>query len=92
MFSDGVPAKELDFIPGKPDTAVPGADISIEDAIEIIRAGGDVIAADEATARAIAEAAGFGQPVRDPPHGPGQRPHYHPTDGRGKRLPGHILF
>jgi len=86
--------REIDFVLGKPETAVPGTRITEEEAIDIIRDGGDVIAADEATARAIAEAAGSGTPIRENPHGPGERAHYHPTDEKGKRIRshGHVLF
>ena len=91
-LSDDAPARDIDFIPGNPDTAVPGVGLDVEDAVDIVSNGGDVIAGDERQARDIADRAGPGKPVRDNPHGPGQRPHYHPTDAHGNRLPGHVLF
>lgn len=38
-------------------------------------------AAEEAARRA-----GKGQPEWNPPHGPGQMPHYHSTDKNGKKI------
>ena len=94
-FGEGIsdsPPREIDFIPGKPETATPGGALTDDDAVDVVKGGGDVIAGDQGKAKDIADQAGTGAPVLDPPHGPGQRPHYHPTDAHGNRLPGHVLF
>lgn len=56
-----------------------------------VRRGGDVMAESRDAARRIAEQADDGAPIWDPPHGPGQKPHWHPTIG-GERAPGHVLY
>lgn len=65
--------------------------MSIDDPLEEVRRGGDVLAESRDAARRIAEQAGDGPPIWDPPHGPGQKPHLHPTIG-GERAPGHVLY
>jgi hypothetical protein len=84
------PAARVDDItPGK--CSRPGAAMRLDDAIDEVRHGGDALADCRDNARRIAEAAGDGPPVWDPPHGPGQRPHFHPTIG-GERAPGHVSY
>ncbi len=87
------PARETDFLPGNSDTDTVDGPVSVDDAVETVRDyGGNITAQDERTARDIANQSGSGEPIRDNPHGPGQRPHYHPADAHGNRLPGHVFF
>jgi hypothetical protein len=84
-------ARELDIQPGK--SATPKAPLTEDEAVEHVRKGGDVIAKNRDMARRIAERAGRGKPEYDDPHGPLQKPHFHPVGpGGGVRLPGHVLF
>jgi len=83
------PARGVNIIPRR--SARPGAPMSFDDAVREVRGGGDVMAESRDAARRIAEAAGDGPPVWDPPHGPGQKPHFHPTIG-GERAGGHVLY
>ncbi len=66
--------------------------LSVEDAVDCVRCGGDVIAKDKSTARSIADKAGEGRPVHDTKHGPRERHHYHPTDKGGNRSGGHVMY
>jgi hypothetical protein len=84
------PAREIELTPGKGHKA--GGDLSMEDAVDCVRCGGDVIAKDKSTAREIADQAGDGPPVRDPAHKPGEKPHYHPTSDGVERTGGHVLY
>jgi len=84
------PARELVIVPGKSATA--GAGLTEDEAVEHVKAGGDVIARDKSIAKRIAQRAGSGAPEWDPPHGPGQKPHYHPTGPNGERVGGHVLY
>ena len=68
-----------------------GTKLHFDEAVAAVRAGGDVIAKDQSTARRIAEAAGDGPPIWDRRHGPRQRSHYHPTIG-GERAGGHVIY
>jgi hypothetical protein len=80
------PARSLEIQPGKGARA--GGALSLDEAIAIVRAGGDVIAKDQSTARMIASQAGVGPPIFNGPHGPRQRLHFHPNPRTG----GHVLF
>ncbi|MBX2801355.1 MAG: HINT domain-containing protein [Myxococcales bacterium] len=84
------PAREIELTPGKGHQA--GGELSMDDAVECVRCGGDVIAKDKSTAREIAGRAGKGPPVRDPAHKPGEKPHYHPTSDGVNRTGGHVLY
>ncbi|MCY1015539.1 RHS repeat-associated core domain-containing protein [Pyxidicoccus sp. MSG2] len=87
------PKKEIrdaDIQPGKNHTA--NGRLSMEEAVNHVRNGGDVIAPDKSTARSIAEQAGNGRAVWDPPHGDQQKPHYHPLGPDGERAGGHVLY
>lgn len=77
-------------MPGKAAKAGPG--LSEDEAVEHVRNGGDVIARDMSIAKRIAERAGEAPPAWDPAHGPGQKPHYHPTGPSGDRVGGHVLY
>jgi RHS repeat-associated protein len=83
------PAREVDLpVPGKTDADSVGAPISIEDAIDIIKNGGDVIAKDKSTAKEIATKAGGNcPPVHDLGHRGGKN-HYHPNGRPG----GHVFY
>jgi RHS repeat-associated protein len=83
------PARGLDIQSGKGHSA--GGPMSFDDAVAEVRGGGDVVASGRDNARSIAEAAGNGPPQWDPPHGPGQLPHFHPTID-GVRQPGHVAY
>jgi RHS repeat-associated protein len=83
------PARVADITPGK--SVKGGAPLTVGEAIDEVAAGGDVYAGSKSTAMKIAEGAGDGAPIWDPPHGPGQKPHYHPGIG-GERGPGHVLY
>jgi hypothetical protein len=82
-------ARSIDIQPGKGIQI--GEGLSEAEAIDEVRAGGDVIAKDRDTARRIAEEAGDGAPIFEAPHGPNQHPHFHPTQG-GERAGGHVLY
>ncbi len=83
------PARERDLpVPGKPDADSSGPPLSVDDAVDIVKGGGDVIAKDKDTARDIARKAGKGAPpVRDNGHR-GGKPHYHPNGRPG----GHVFY
>ena len=83
------PARNVDITPN--GGARPGLPMNIDDAIDEVRRGGDVLAESRDAARQIAEQAGDGPPFWDPPHGPGQKPHWDPTIGC-ERAPGHVLY
>jgi hypothetical protein len=89
------PAKIVDLEPGKGMKV--GDEISLEDAIEEVRKGGDVIASDRKTARDIALQAGNGTPIHEEAHpsaGPKGRGHFHPADAYGDRMKGvgHVFY
>jgi len=67
-----------DFHPNKP--MGPGFPVSDGDAIDIAGLGGDILTPNKGTANGIAGAASDPGtvPVQHGPHGPFQRPHYHP--------------
>ncbi len=83
-------ARDIDIQPGKGHRA--GGPLSEDEAVDVVRRGGDVIARNRATAERIAEKAGRGKPFFDEPHGPQQKPHFHPRGPNGERAPGHILY
>jgi hypothetical protein len=90
---EDAPAREADLTPGKSLDA--GGDLSLEDAVEEVEKGGDVIAKDRPTARDIARRAGGGEPIHEQPGpraGPSGKPHYHPASPSGQRLPGHVFY
>jgi RHS repeat-associated protein len=95
IVSAVAPAHSIDIQPGKGHQR--GEPLTEQEAIDQVRNGGDVIANCKDMARKIAEQAGDGPPIWNPPHNrpgePPQRPHYHPTQG-GERLPGagHVLY
>ncbi|QSQ18773.1 VCBS repeat-containing protein [Pyxidicoccus parkwayensis] len=66
--------------------------MSMDEAVDYVRNGGDVLAPDKSTARSIAEQAGNGRAVWDAPHGDQQKPHYHPLGPDGERTGGHVLY
>ena len=68
-----------------------GECVTKEEAIDIVRSGGDVIAKDKHAAKAIAEAAGEGFPIHHLPHRIGQTRHYHATVG-GRQAAGHAFY
>ena len=87
------PAKEASLTPNK--NLQTGSDLSLEDAVEEVKAGGDVMAKDRKTARDIARKAGGGEPIHEPAHAKADhsaRPHYHPATSFGTRLPGHVFY
>jgi hypothetical protein len=79
-------AREVEIVPNRGWQA--GRGLTEAEAVEEVRAGGDVIASGREAARRIAEQAGNGPPIHDGPHGPSQRPHYHPR----RRPGGHVLY
>ena len=82
--------QEVTIVPGKGVQI--GGPIDFAGAVAAAGAGGDILAPDKSTAQAIAGAAGNGPPQWDPPHAPGQKPHYHPVRN-GVRVPGsHVLY
>ena len=89
LWFNSAPAREVDWSRGS--YWRPTADITVEEAIDIVQGGGDVVARDQDTAKKIAEEAGDGPPIMEGPHNPGEKPHYHPTRG-GERAPGHVWW
>ena len=90
LVRKGASARVVDIQPNKHHRM--REELSFDEAVEHVRAGGDVVARDCSTARAIAEAAAPGTPEHDNPHGPYQLPHYHPTTGDGQRTGAHVLY
>jgi RHS repeat-associated protein len=86
---DCPPAKERDLpVAGNPEADSNGGPLSEDDAADVVKEGGDVIAKDKETAREIAKKAGNGRPpVHDNGHR-GGKPHYHP----GGRDGGHVFY
>jgi RHS repeat-associated protein len=83
------PAREYDIpVAGNPDADSVGAPVSVDDAVDIIKSGGNVIAKDKDTAKDIATKAGGGAPpVHDKGHR-GGKDHYHPNGRTG----GHVFY
>ena len=59
-----------------------------KDAVRAARRGDDVLAPNSQQASQVARAAsgGAGKPTRNPPHQPGQMPHYHPNPRTGAHV------
>jgi RHS repeat-associated protein len=88
-FVGGGSAREVGIIRNR--TIRPGVRVNIDDAVNVVREGGDIMADCRDTARSIAHRAGNGPPIWDPPHLPRQKPHFHPSVG-GERGPGHVMY
>jgi RHS repeat-associated protein len=86
-------AREYTFYARKPGSGKAGRTMSYDDALDALRYGEDVVAANEKTARMLARELGSGPPVFDAGHH-GGLPHYHAADAFGNRMPGigHIFF
>ena len=65
-------------------------EVGFKEAVRAARKGEDVLADSKRGARQVADAAGGGgaRPIKDPPHKPGQSPHYHPNPRTGS----HVLY
>ncbi|MCU7860960.1 MAG: RHS domain-containing protein, partial [Candidatus Thiodiazotropha sp. (ex Lucinoma kastoroae)] len=89
LDEDCPPVREQDLpVAGNPDTDSAGAPLSEDDAVDVVKSGGDVIAKDKSTARDVARKAGNGRPpIHDGGHR-GGRPHYHPNGRNG----GHVFY
>ena len=83
------PARAIHIVPGV--SATIGEELSEQDAVDVVRAGGDVIARTAEIARNIAAAAGDGTVDHDEAHRPGEHPHFHPKEN-GVRVGGHVLY
>ncbi len=71
-----------------------GIQLNLAEAVEAVLGGGNVMAGSTSMGWLIGNTASTGGgPILDPPHGPGQRRHLHPTDC-GQRIPGagHIIL
>jgi hypothetical protein len=94
QFPEKAPAREADRDNPR-EVPRAGAPLSEDDAVEITREGGDVIAKDQDTARRIAEEAGNGPPDWDSGHdlkeGQVGKPHYHPVLD-GERIGSHVFY
>ena len=82
-------ARELKIQPNKSHAA--GDNLTHDEAVETVQSGGDVVAKDRTTARAIAKDAGNGDPVHHDPHDDGQLPHYHSTVD-GEKQSSHVAY
>jgi hypothetical protein len=91
VLSSGSPAARwLDIQRKKWDDS--GDDLTEEDAIDVVRRGGDVIARDKDRAKRIAERAGNGSPIWHRRHGGHEKDHFHPRGPNGEKLPGHVAY
>jgi hypothetical protein len=77
---------EVEVTPGK--GIKKGPPISVPDAVDQVRMGGDILAPSKSVAQSIAAQAGQSPPKWEPPHGPRQMPHYHPQPRTG----GHVFY